>query len=58
MIDEQPIKAELQREREALAKMIEHNPDRWWSSSEVAAAVRRGVKCHPECPECELDRPE
>lgn len=42
-------------ERERLARMIEHHPDRWWSSSEVASAVRRGERCHPECAECELE---
>lgn len=48
---------DLQAEREALARMIEHHPDRWWSSQSIANDIRRGVHCHPECPECDLERP-
>lgn len=48
---------DLQAEREALARMIEHHPDRWASPQGIANDVRKGVHCHPECPECDLERP-
>lgn len=49
------IRHAVAAEREALARMIEHREDRWFSAKAVAEAVRRGEKCHPECPLCRLE---
>lgn len=49
-------KGDLAKEREALATMIEHHPTKWWTPRDIADAVRFGVRCHPECPFCDIDR--
>jgi hypothetical protein len=46
----------LAGERGRIADMILHRPSAWWTPTMIAEAIRRGERCHPECPECELEK--
>lgn len=43
------------REREVIARMIEHGPSAWWTSIMIVDQIRNGARCHPKCPACLRD---